>query len=304
MDTLRGMQTFVRAVELGSLSAVARELRTTQPTVSKQVAALERELGVRLLQRSTTHLAPTEQGRRFYERARRVLEEYGEAVDDARGLSQTPAGLLRISAPVSLGVLRLNRLVQEFLALHPQVEAELIVNDRYVDLVEEGMDVALRLGGQLPPNVVARRLATSPRGLVASVEYLRTHPPIRTPADVAAHDYLRFAWASEQLELHGPGGEVARLQGDGRYRINNSLGIRESFLIGAGLGSAPAWLVQDLIDDGRLAWVLPQWRAKAHEAHVLYPARRYLPARTRAFVEFLCEQVPGLPGFEAVAESG
>ncbi|MGO4261345.1 LysR substrate-binding domain-containing protein [Lysobacter sp. TAB13] len=300
MDTLRGMQTFVRAVELGSLSAVAREQGSTQPTISKTVAALEQELGVRLLQRSTTHLAPTEQGRRFYERARRVIEEYGEAVADARGLSETPAGLLRISAPVSVGVLRMNRLVQEFLALYPQIEIELILNDRFVDLVEEGMDVALRLGANLPPNVVARRVAVSPRGLVASVGYLATHPRIDAPDDVLAHNYLRFAWASESFELHGPGGEVQRLQANGRYRINNSLGIRESFLIGAGLGLAPAWLVQDLIDSGELAWVLPQWKASAHEAYLLYPARRYLPLRTRVLVEFLRERLPQLPGFFAV----
>lgn len=303
MDTLRGMRTFVRAVELGSLSAAARELRTTQPTVSKQVAALERELGVRLLQRSTTHLAPTEQGRRFYERARRVLEEYSEAVDDARGLSQTPAGLLRVAASVSLGVLHLNRLAQAFLALHPQVEIELILNDRYIDLVEEGMDVALRLGASLPPNLVARRVAASPRGLVASVEYLRAHPPLREPADVAAHNYLRYAGASEALELTGPDGRSVSLAANGRYRINNSLAIRESFALGAGIGLAPAWLVQDLIDAGRLSWVLPQWRAASHDAYVAYPARRHLPARTRAFVDFLAREVPGLPGFEAVPEN-
>ncbi|KRB06594.1 LysR family transcriptional regulator [Lysobacter sp. Root690] len=300
MDTLRGMRTFVRAVELGSLSAVARELQTTQPTVSKTVAALEQELGVRLLQRSTTHLAPTEQGRRFYERARRVLEEYGEAVADARGLTETPAGLLRVSAPVSIGVLRLNRLVQEFLATYPQIEIELILNDRYVDLVEEGMDAALRLGANLPPNAVARRIALSPRGLVASQAYLRAHKPIETPRDVLDHNYLRFAWASESVELQGPDGEVQRLQANGRYRINNSLGIRESFLIGAGVGLAPAWLVQDLIDSGELSWVLPQWRASAHEVYLLYPARRYLPLRTRVFLEFLRERLVGLPGFVAV----
>ncbi|MBW8808376.1 MAG: LysR family transcriptional regulator [Lysobacter sp.] len=300
MDTLRGMRTFVRAVELGSLSAVARELQTTQPTVSKTVAALELELGVRLLQRSTTHLAPTEQGKRFYERARRVLEDYGEAVANARGLTETPAGLLRVSAPVSIGVLRLNRLVQEFLASYPQIEIELILNDRYVDLVEEGMDAALRLGANLPPNAVARRIALSPRGLVASQAYLRAHAPIETPQDVLGHNYLRFAWASESVELHGPEGEVQRLQANGRYRINNSLGIRESFLIGAGIGVAPAWLVQDLIDSGELSWVLPQWRASAHEVYLLYPARRYLPVRTRVFLEFLRERLLGLPGFVGV----
>ncbi|WP_057973211.1 LysR family transcriptional regulator [Lysobacter antibioticus] len=300
MDTLRSMQTFVRAVELGSLSAVAREQHTTQPTVSKIVAALEQDLGVRLLQRSTTHLAPTEQGRRFYERARRVLEEYGEAVADARGFTETPAGLLRVSAPVSIGVLRMNRLVQEFLALYPQIEIELILNDRFVDLVEEGMDVALRLGATLPPNVVARRVAVSPRGLVASADYLRTHPRIERPEDVLAHNYLSFAWASEHYELHGPDSETVKLSANGRYRINNSLGIRESFLIGSGLGLAPAWLVQDLIDSGELAWVLPQWKASPHEAFLLYPSRRYQPLRTRAFLQFLSERLTQSPGFFAV----
>jgi Transcriptional regulator len=115
MDMLRAMQVFVRVVELGSLSAVARERHTTQPTVSKLVAALEDRLGVRLLERSTTHVVPTEQGRRFHERARRMLEDFDTAVADARGLTETPAGLLRVTAPVSLGVLRLNRLVQEFM---------------------------------------------------------------------------------------------------------------------------------------------------------------------------------------------
>ncbi|MEH6419631.1 LysR family transcriptional regulator [Pseudomonas sp. CGJS7] len=300
MDTLRSLQTFVRAVELGSLSAVAREQGTTQPTISKTVAALEQQLGVRLLQRSTTHLAPTEQGRRFYERARRVIEDYGEAVADARGLTETPTGLLRISAPVTIGVLRLNRLAQEFLALYPQIEIELILNDRYVDLVEEGMDVALRLGASLPPDAVARHLACSPRGLVASPEYLARHPRIDTPTDVAAHNYLRFAWAGDSIELRGPDGQAQRIDANGRYRINNSLGIRESFLMGAGVGLAPAWLVQDLIDRGELVWVLPQWRASAHEVYVLYPARRHLPLRTRVWVEFLRERLLQLPGFFAV----
>ena len=299
MDAIRSMQVFVRVVELGSLSAVARERHTTQPTISKVVAALERDLGVRLLERSTTHLQPTEAGKRFYERAKGVIEEFGAAVADARGLTETPAGTLRVSAPAALGVLRLNRLMQDFLSRWPNVEVEFLLDDRVVDLVEEGIDVALRLGGPLPPNVVARRIAISRRGLVASPAYLSAHRRIRHPRDLADHEYLRFAWASEQLELHGPKHDTHTVGVRGRYRINNSLGIRECLLLGTGIGLAPGWLVQDLVQAGELVRVLPAWQAAPHEAFVVYPSRRYLPARTRAFLDFLCERLPRVVGFEA-----
>ena len=141
MDTIRSLRCFVRAVELGSLSAVAREEGTTQPTVSKLMAALERELGVRLLERSTTSLQPTPQGSRFYQRALGVLAEYQEAVAEVRGQTETPAGLIRVNAPAAFGQFRLNALLAPFLARYPQVDIELILDDRMVDLVKEGVGV-------------------------------------------------------------------------------------------------------------------------------------------------------------------
>ncbi|UIF91563.1 LysR family transcriptional regulator [Cupriavidus sp. UYPR2.512] len=297
MDTIRAMQIFVRAVELGSLSAVAREQQSTQPTISKAVAALEKDMGVRLLERSTTSLSPTEAGRRFYERARRMLDEYGEAVSDARGMSGHPAGRVRVSAPASFGVLRLNALVLAFQQRYPEVEVELRFDDRFVDLVEEGVDVAVRLGASLPPNVVARRIAVSPRLLVASPDYLARHPRIRQPADLARHQILRFTWlaAGDKIVLDGPGGQ-ALVSAPGRYRVNNSLAMRESFLAGAGFGMTPAWLVQDLLDSGALQRVLPRWSGPAQEAFLVYPSRRYLPARVRVLLEYLAQAMAGLPG--------
>lgn len=297
MDTLRSMQVFVRVLELGSLSAVAREQATTQPTISKIVAALEKSMNVRLLERSTTKLVPTEQGKRFYERAKRVLEEFGEAVANARGLTEKPAGVLRISAPVSIGVLWLNRLMQEFLATYPDIEIELILNDRLVDLVEEGMDVALRVSGTLPPAAIARKVAQSPRVLVASPGYIDGHPKIRRPQDILAHNYLRFAWASEYIDLTSPSGKTETLRATGRYRINNSLGIRECLLMGSGIALAPAWLVQDLVDGGQLVRVLPRWAGPPQEAHLLYPSRRYQPLRVQKFLQFLEERLVRVPGF-------
>lgn len=299
MDTLKAMRVFARAMELGSLSAVARELGTSQPTVSKTLAALEADLGVRLMERTTTRLTPTEAGRRFYAQALTVLDAYGEAVGEARGLADHPSGRIIVSAPVSLGVLRLNALVLEFLQAFPDVDVDLRFDDRFVDLVEAGVDVALRLGASLPPNVVARRIAVSPRMLVAAPGYLADHPPPRQPADLVGHRLLRFTWlaAGEDIVLTDARGRAASVEATCRYRVNNSLAMRESFLAGAGLGLTPAWLVQDLLDRGDLLPVLPGWHGPPQEAFLVYPSRRYQPARTRALLAFLAERLPALPGF-------
>jgi DNA-binding transcriptional LysR family regulator len=300
MDSIRSMRTFVRAMELGSLSAAAREQQTTQPTVSKIVAALERELGVRLFERSTTKLTPTDEGSRFYERAKRVLEEFTEAVADARGQTETPAGQLRVNAPVGLGEMHLSALVLEFLELYPQIEVELILNDRFVDLVEEGVDVALRLGGDLPPNAIARKVAASARHLVAAPSYLERRPRPRQPQDLVHHDYIRFAWlaSGDQLTLQGPGGDTI-VAIHGRYRVNSSMAIRDALRNGAGLGVAPLWLVQDLIESGDLVRVLPKWAASPLELHLVYPSRRYQPLRAKVFLDFVARRLVRLPGLAA-----
>ncbi|KQV84564.1 LysR family transcriptional regulator [Rhizobacter sp. Root1221] len=300
MDTLKAMATYVRAVELGSLSAAARELRITQPTVSKAVAALEKTVGVRLLERSTVHLAPTDEGQQFYVHARRVLEQHAEALDAARGLAGSPSGLLRINAPLAIGQLRLNAWLLGFLRIHAGVQAELILNDRFVDLVEEGVDVALRLGGPPPPHVVAREVGVSRRGLVASPAYVANAPRIRRPQDLAGHEVLQFAWATslDTLTLDGPRGARETVAVSGRYRVNSSMSIREALVLGAGPGLAPDWLVRDLLDRGDLVRVLPTWRAEPQRAWVMYQAQRYRPARTRLLIDALAAAVPGWPGFQ------
>lgn len=301
MDHLRGLRFFVRAVELGSLSAVAREEGVTQPTVSKVIAALERDLAVRLLERSTTSLAPTVAGLRFQQRAKGVLEEYAAAVLDARDQATTPAGLLRINAPVALGQFHLNGAIRQFLLMYPDIELELILNDRFVDLVEEGVDVAVRLGDALPQDAVARRVAISPRLLAASPAYLKQHGAPSLPHDLQQHDVIRYAWLADDggLEL-ARGAELASVPVHGRYRVNNALAIRDSLLLGAGIGLCPAWLVADLFDDGRLVLVLPEWSGAAQQLSLLYPTRRYQPLRARLFIDFLADQVRRWPGFETV----
>ncbi|MFJ1209529.1 LysR family transcriptional regulator [Burkholderia pyrrocinia] len=306
MDSLRSMRVFVRAIELGNFSAVAREEGTGQPTISKIVAAFEQELGVRLLERSTTSLAPTDEGRRFYDRCKRVLDEYESAVADVRGQTLRPVGKLVVNAPLGLGELRLNALVLEFLAAWPEIDVELHLTDRVIDLVEEGVDVAIRLGHMLPPDVVARNIASSPRLLVAAPAYVSQAPRIRRPEDLAKHEYVGYARADiigSELEFVR-GDEKVAVPVHGRYRVNSSIALRECFLAGNAVGSAPAWLVQDLIDTGRLVRLLPKWdMVPPHALHLVYASRRYLPLRTRTFLQFMEQRIPELPGFSATTTS-
>lgn len=295
MDTLRALSAFVQSVDLGSLSGAARALDTTQPTISKLVAGLERSLGVRLLRRAATGLSLTEEGQRFHERARRMLEDYGDAVADAREQVLKPQGLLRVSAPVTLGQRHLNAMAVEFLRLYPDIQLELVLDDRFIDPREERIDVSLRVGGALPPDLVARHLGTWPRVLVASPDYVASRGKPRKPQDLVAHDYLRYASGDDGVLLTGPDGPVT-VPVRSRYRVNNAVALLDSVLAGAGVSLQPTWMVADHLADGRLVRVLSRHTGPAQEAHLLYAPRRYQPLRVRVLVDFLGERVAKLPG--------
>ena len=298
MDTLRALRLFVRTIELGSLSAAAREAGTTQPTVSKLLAQLEEDLAVRLFERSTRGLSPTEQGQQFHRDTKLVLEQYDAAVSAVQGMTGKPSGLLRVNAPVALGQYRLNAIVQQFLAAHPAIEIELILNDRFVDLVEEGVDIAFRLGGVPPPDAVGRRLATIPRMLVAAPGYLTRRGMPVTPQDLSTHDFVRFAWTPGSAIMLFRTGEQVQVAAASRYRVNNALAIREALALGSGIGVCPEWLVRDLLDSGALVRVLPDWSASPQDLYLLYPSRRFQPLRARLFIDFAVERIRALPGFE------
>lgn len=301
MDTLRAMRYFVRTIEMGSLSSVARESGTTQPSVSKVLTQLEAQLNVRLLERSTKGPVPTEQGLRFYDNAKAVLEQYDAAVSGVKGLTEEAAGLLRINAPVALGQFCINALVLDFLRRHPAVSVELILNDRFIDLVAEGVDVALRLGAELPPNLVGRQIAVVPRFLVASQDYLKRRGLVHFPGELASHDFVRFAWSpGNTIDLYRAE-EKLRVATNSRYRVNNALAIRDALVLGNGIGLCPEWLVHDLLVKGELVRVLPEWSASSQELHLLYPSRRHQPLRSKLFIEFASSQFLGLPGFRKPA---
>ncbi|KQV44771.1 MULTISPECIES: LysR family transcriptional regulator [unclassified Duganella] len=301
MDQLKGMQSFVRVVETGSLSAAARDAGITQPTVSKTISNLERTVGARLLERSFTGLTVTDAGKRFYEQAKRVLDAYEEALADVHGAREQPSGAIRVSAPVGIGQAHLSAAIQHFLETHPKIQVELILNDRMIDLVEEGVDLAVRLGGELPGNLIARKIASSPRVLLASPQYLDRFGAPAALEELADHNFVRYAWlqGGDRITFHREG-QASEVAVRGRFRINSSHAVRECLASGFALGMAPLWLVGDLLQSGQLVRILPAWEAAPHEVHILYPSRRFVPVRTRALIEFLQATIPAWPGMEKV----
>jgi DNA-binding transcriptional LysR family regulator len=299
MDRLAAMQTFVRVVESGSFSAVAREARTTQSSVSKQVAALERALGARLLTRTTRSLALTDDGQRYFEQARRLVAEIAEAESALRQGEQQLGGWLRVAASVGYGRLKLLPLVKTFLAAHPGVRLDLRLNDGFIDLVEQGIDVAVRIGELADSSLVARRIGTTTRALFASRQYLRSLPKglkaPRTPQDLLQHNcivYTELATQNAWSFVAGPGapaevGTRLTIRAEGNLQTNSSEVVRAAVLSGMGIGFSPTWLFEDQMAGGDLQVLLSDWPAPPIPVHLVSPLQRRHSAKVKAFADHL-----------------
>lgn len=296
MDRFSGMSVFVRVVETGSFSAVARELNTSQPTISKQVAALEALLGVNLLTRSTRHLTLTEVGADYYERCLRILAELEAAEASARHLRSAPVGRLRVAIPVSFGKLCIVPRLHRFLARYPDIQMDLLLNDRFVDLVEEGVDLAVRLGELADSSLVARPLGRSDRLLVASPAYLKAHGAPREPQALKRHNCIVYSQAQSgaQWRFHGPDGPTV-IQVRGNIQVNNGEAMLELASNGVGLALAPRWLLGEHLQRGSLQALLSEHRPPQLQIHALYPQNRHLPSKVRCFVDFLREEFAADP---------
>jgi DNA-binding transcriptional LysR family regulator len=299
MDRLAAMQTFVRVVESGSFSAVAREARATQSAVSKQVAALERALGARLLNRTTRSLALTEEGERYFEQARRLVAEIAEAESGLRQGEQQLKGWLRVAASVGFGRLKLLPLVKTFLAAHPGVKIDLRLNDGFIDLVEQGIDVAVRIGELADSTLVARRIGTTKRVLIASRNYLRSLPKgqkaPRLPEDLLQLNcivYTELATQNAWTFTAGPGapvdvGTVVTVRAHGNLQTNSSEVVRAAVLSGMGIGFSPTWLFEDEMAQGDLQVLMSDWPAQSMPVHLVSPSQRRQSAKVRAFADHL-----------------
>ena len=299
MDRLTAMQTFVRVVESGSFSAVARETSTTQSGVSKQVAALERQLGAQLLSRTTRSLALTEAGERYFVQARRLVAEIAEAESELRQGEQQLNGWLRVAASVGYGRLKLLPLVKTFLAAHPNVKIDLKLNDGFIDLVEAGIDVAIRIGELADSSLVASRIGTTKRVLIASRTYLNSLPKglevPREPQDLLQHNcivYSELATQNAWTFTAGPhasadNGSQVTILSQGNLQTNSSEVIRASVLSGMGIGYSPTWLFEDVMASGDLQILLPDWPTPALPIHLVSPPQRRQSAKVQAFVRHL-----------------
>ncbi|WP_394791614.1 LysR family transcriptional regulator [Rhodoferax sp.] len=292
MSKLLWMNCFVRAVETGSFSAVARELGIGQPNVSRHIASLEKALGTRLLHRSTRLLVATQEGHRYYVQARQALDVISQAESDARG-QQNPHGLLRVAGASGLGIEILVGAMPEFLSRFPDIEVEFRLSDDYIDLVAEGVDVAIR-GGVLKDSALrARRVGTSERVCVASAIYLERHGMPRQPVDLLQHQCIIYTLLAGSGGWPFKGGDV---HVTGRLRLNSLEGIRRAVLLDLGIGYLPTWMVAEQLRSGVLQTLLTDHATALSPINAVYSAGRLLPQRATVFIDFIAGVFAATPG--------
>ncbi len=298
--TLERMRTFVRVAERGSLSAVARELGVGQSTVTRHLRELEEAVGVPLLSRTTRRVTMTDEGSRYYANSVQILRLVEQAGDEARGTRGASAGTIRISCTAAFGVLHAGRLIFAFQDRYPDIGVDLSLTDERVDLVREGVDIALRLGPLTDSSMKLRPLGQIRRLMVAAPDYLAARGTPSVPQDLSGHEGIRMSnvAGSEIIVLQGPGGECHAVPFGGRFRIDHGLAAREALVAGRGIAPAHRWLVDDLLAAGRLKAILPDYTLPSVPLSMLIVPERAGIARVRLLIDFLAEEIGRIPGIE------
>lgn len=292
MDNLEGLPVFVRAVREGSFSAAARVLGLTPSAVSKRIGRLEDQLAVRLFNRTTRRLSLTEEGAAFYERASRILADLDDAAAAVSSLQSVARGRLRVTMPTAFGVIHLLPALPAFLARHPEVILDIDLNDRFVNMIEEGFDLALRIGDLQDSSLIGRRLAANRRVLAAAPAYLTGHAAPQHPQDLARHNCLIYTYRNQRYDWHLVDAEGAEsiVTVGGNLETNNPMMLRAGALAGLGVVLLPLWIIGPDIKAGRLQRLLPDYHWPDSAIQAVYPPGRHLSARVRTFVDFLVEQ--------------
>lgn len=292
MDRVQAMTVFVKVVESGSLSGAARALGLSLPSVSRYVAGLEERFGARLLARTTRQLALTESGRLYYERAKRILGEIDDAELVLTAQAAVPSGRLHVSAPTLIGRLRLAALLPNFLARYPQIAVDLTLLDRPVSPVEEGIDVAIRVGRLEDSSMIARKLGTVRMVVCAAPAYLERRGEPQRPEELRDHDCLVFAAGAgaDEWRFQGLPGRKAAVRVVARLRANMLDAVVAAALGGAGLVRAPSWQVAEHVASGQLKIVLAPFERPSSPIHAIFSHARPLPPKVRAFTDFLVER--------------
>ena len=288
MDTLEGMRTFAAVVKEGSFSRAAERLDRSPQLVSKYVAQLEARLGARLLNRSTRRLSITEAGQAYFDRCQQIVAEVDELEDAVGNMSETVRGVLSINAPMTFGMHHLTPAIAAFQNAHPELRVDLALDDRVVDIVSEGFDLAIRIADLEESSLVARRLAPIRLTVCASPAYLERRGPPATPAELVDHDCLGYSYSSarDNWRFESDDG-VEEVQISGRFRANNGDALRTAALAGHGLILQPTFIVGDDLRAGRLVRVMADYEVAPLSVYAVYAHRQYLSNKVRSFVDYL-----------------
>ncbi len=290
MDQLKAIESFVAVAQQGSFVKAAEKLGLSKAMVSRNVGELEAHLGVRLMQRTTRRLALSDAGAAYLQRCTQILAELEEANAAVSATALQAQGRLKITAPLTFGIRHLAPLWGEFLRIHPQVELEVHLNDRVVDLVDEGYDMAVRIGQLAPSSLIARRIASTRLVLCASPRYLQQAAPIRDLEDIARHAVIGYTYLATGEQWHFTGPQGARsIEVRPRLRSNSGDTCRAAALADQGIVFQPSFLVGEDLQAGRLLPVLPQYAGPELDVSVVYPSRLHLSHKVRAMVEFLAD---------------
>ena len=300
MESLSDIAVFVQVVRAGSFTAAAEKLSLSKSVVSKYVTRLEDRLGARLLNRTTRRLSLTEVGQAFFERSRRALGEIEEAEAEVSRLQGEPRGELRLGSPMSFGILHIAPLLPAFQECYPELTVDMVLDDRRSDLVDEGFDLAIRIGELPDSSLVARRLGPCRHVVCGTPEYFARHGAPQSPADLADHRALTYRYQDAPAEWRfvDSGGDYHRVEIDGRLQLNNSLALREVLLKGAGVTLTPTFVVGPDIQAGRLVAVLTEYKALEISIYAVYAQRKHLSPKVRAFVDFLSDRITDTPYWE------
>jgi DNA-binding transcriptional LysR family regulator len=289
-DSLYEMSVFEKVVAAGSLSAAARDLGVSTAVVSRRLAALEARLGVRLVNRTTRRLALTDEGASYHEACARILAEIEDADSAAAAQRVEPQGLLKVALPASFGHKHIAPLVPPFAARYPKIELAFSLSDRTVNVIAEGYDLAIRIGELEDSSLAARKLAPNRRVVCASPQYLREHPAPRVPEDLRQHNCLTTTDLQMNWEYKGPDGKRGMVRVSGHYACDNWEVLREWAMAGLGVALKSTWDVRRQLGEGLLVPLLPEYDFGTDVAiYAVYPHRRYLPAKTRVFIDYLAE---------------
>ncbi|MES1990737.1 MAG: LysR family transcriptional regulator [Pseudomonadota bacterium] len=289
---LNALAVFAKVVELESFTAAADALKLSKSMVSRQISDLEDAMKVRLLNRTTRKLSVTEAGAVVYERAARIVSEANEAERDANCIEGAVRGKLRINAPMSFGIAELGPVMPKFLARYPELVVDLALNDRQVDLMEEGFDVSVRISTLVDSSLIARQLAPVRRVLVASPGYFKEHGVPRHPHDLKEHSFVLYSLRArpEMMEFRDPGGKPVEVEVKGSFYCNNADAMQGILHAGQAMCIAPMFLCADALRDGTLVSALDEWEPAPMTLHVIYPHTQHLSAKVRAFVDFAVEE--------------